>query len=156
MSEGEWSPAYLALTKEDMMAKKTKSDAIAQVNRGRIGSLAGDAAVGCTNEFCGETPQEKRLRERAGVDKYDEDGYLRPLRQGVRTGEDDSYSIRWAVFSRADVAEEYGTLDNAALAFTLTGWVEVYRGAGKSFSHLPAVRVSRSRVLVTQTCGLDI
>ena len=67
---------------------------------------------------------------------------------------------RWILFPIDFFREEDGSLpakddiwDEAAWH---SGFSEFYRGPGLSFGHSPSVRITRTRVLVKQYCGLDI
>lgn len=79
---------------------------------------------------------------------------VQPKREGASQISECS-TIRWAVFNRADV-EHMLSDDRVEVAEDLTGWYSFYNGAGRSFGENPTVRLSRTRVLVTQYCGVDV
>lgn len=66
----------------------------------------------------------------------------------------------WAVYDRALLEAEMPGVTLASgdddLAETVSGWYAAYRGAGQSFADPPRIRVSRTRVLVTQRRGRDV
>ncbi len=89
--------------------------------------------------------------------RNDQGGYVRPHRHGVRESEDGTGWERWAVFHRDDVSEFLDDDDpDDDPAAALTGWHRSYGGPGRRYSDDPTLRVSTSRVLVTQTGGLDV
>lgn len=61
--------------------------------------------------------------------------------------------LKEAQFDAFDrVSEEQ--LEDAAIK--MSGFYRFYQGPGRGFGNTPVARVGRSRVLVTQFCGLDI
>lgn len=90
-----------------------------------------------------------------------------PTHQGCREGKDyDSLSYKWAVFDRKEV-EEWAKFEGhviynddgtpkGELGGWLTGWHRSWSGAGRGFCNDAYARVSRTRILVKQGCGLDI
>lgn len=87
-----------------------------------------------------------------------------PSVRGMRADEDGETATRWALFSRSDVeawldCKLDGLLCNNRdnhLAEDITGWWYDYNGPGRWFWKSPWVRVTRTRVLVMQSGGLDI
>ena len=88
------------------------------------------------------------------VSKTDEYGMPIPYAGGVRHT-DESSSICWWAFYKEDLPSDIDLKDEG-LAGNLTGLCRRYSGPGRSFSQEPTARISRTRVLVTQFCGLDI
>lgn len=99
------------------------------------------------------------IEERMGIDDFS----VKPSRYGIRNDEDGGWEI-WALFNIADVRDDEGAGDSDAdlisgtpLAESLTDWEgHDARYAGTHYADYPHARVSRNRVLVTQSGGLDI
>lgn len=69
-------------------------------------------------------------------------------------------TTKYVVFRIADLAEAgVDVTDNGAIAEAAingSGFCRYYRGPGRAFGAEPMAHVSRSRVLVTQFCSMDI
>lgn len=86
--------------------------------------------------------------------------FERPTHSGIRSFEDGETWCVWAVYDRKAVEKAYGEVDDetdwSIVAYDLTGWSPYYGGPGRRFCDDPMVSVSRTRVLVTQRCGMDV
>lgn len=88
-------------------------------------------------------------------------GEISPVHSGVKWfGNDSTSCIVWEVFDRKEAEKVLGhpiDSDNAeSAAVGLTGWYQFYKGSGRAFGGEPSIRLSRTRVLVSQHRGLDI
>ena len=67
---------------------------------------------------------------------------------------DDALWYEWQVMPRSVLPENLSACDILVLKDEMGP--EYNRGPGRSFASRPSARVSRSRVLIKQRCGLDI